>query len=109
VSHHRRGRPKNQRTGCLLCKPHKANGVNAPTNQEARALIDELEQLLEYEEDQEPCSWCYDFGCSFCVDEHCEEHVWRPHERREDFVRCSTCRSVRERVVSVRYRIPGRI
>lgn len=25
---HKRGRAKNQRAGCLLCKPHKANGVN---------------------------------------------------------------------------------
>lgn len=25
--HHKRGRPKNARSGCLLCKPHKANGV----------------------------------------------------------------------------------
>ena len=24
--HHKRGRPKNARGGCLLCKPHKCNG-----------------------------------------------------------------------------------
>lgn len=24
--HHKRGRPKNRRAGCLMCKPHKANG-----------------------------------------------------------------------------------
>ena len=24
--HHKRGRPKNRRAGCLLCKPHKMNG-----------------------------------------------------------------------------------
>jgi len=24
---HKRGRPKNRRAGCLLCKPHKANGA----------------------------------------------------------------------------------
>lgn len=23
---HKRGRPKNARAGCLMCKPHKANG-----------------------------------------------------------------------------------
>ncbi len=23
MSHHKRGRPKHQRAGCLLCKPHK--------------------------------------------------------------------------------------
>ena len=25
--HHKRGRPKNRRAGCLLCKPHKMNGA----------------------------------------------------------------------------------
>jgi len=25
--HHKRGKPKNQRAGCLLCKPHKMNGA----------------------------------------------------------------------------------
>ncbi len=24
--HHKRKRPKSRRAGCLLCKPHKANG-----------------------------------------------------------------------------------
>ncbi len=24
--HHKRGRAKNARAGCLMCKPHKANG-----------------------------------------------------------------------------------
>ena len=24
---HKRKRPKNRRAGCLLCKPHKANGA----------------------------------------------------------------------------------
>jgi hypothetical protein len=24
---HKRKRPKNRRAGCLMCKPHKANGV----------------------------------------------------------------------------------
>lgn len=24
---HKRGRPKNQRAGCLMCKPHKMNGA----------------------------------------------------------------------------------
>jgi len=27
MAHHKRGRPKNRRAGCLLCKPHKANGA----------------------------------------------------------------------------------
>ena len=27
--HHKRKRPKSARAGCLLCKPHKANGCCA--------------------------------------------------------------------------------
>lgn len=27
--HHKRKRPKSTRAGCLLCKPHKANGCCA--------------------------------------------------------------------------------
>lgn len=26
MSHHKRGRPKNRRAGCLMCKPWKMNG-----------------------------------------------------------------------------------
>ena len=26
--HHKRGRPKNRRSGCLMCKPHKMNGFS---------------------------------------------------------------------------------
>lgn len=25
--HHKRKRPKSRRAGCLMCKPHKANGA----------------------------------------------------------------------------------
>ena len=27
----KRRKPKNKRAGCLMCKPHKMNGVKAPT------------------------------------------------------------------------------
>ncbi len=27
VMHHKRGRPRNRRAGCKLCKPWKVNGV----------------------------------------------------------------------------------
>jgi hypothetical protein len=27
MAHFKRHRPKNRRAGCLLCKPHKANGA----------------------------------------------------------------------------------
>lgn len=34
--HHRRGRPKNRRAGCLLCKPWKANRADQRTIAEQR-------------------------------------------------------------------------
>ncbi len=34
--HHKRKRPKNRRAGCLLCKPHKANGADRRTLQEKK-------------------------------------------------------------------------
>ena len=27
MAHHRRGRPKDRRAGCLFCKPWKQNGI----------------------------------------------------------------------------------
>lgn len=40
--HHKRKRHKNARAGCLMCKPHKANGIkgsdSAQTLQEQRAI-----------------------------------------------------------------------
>ncbi len=48
MGHHKRGRRKNVRAGCGLCKPHKRNGVKgseaAQTVQERRARISEREQ-----------------------------------------------------------------
>lgn len=41
---HRRKGPKSTRSGCLLCKPHKRQGVDAPTRQELRARVSEEEQ-----------------------------------------------------------------
>ncbi len=47
--HHKRRRPKSTRAGCLMCKPHKANGkkggFNAQTHQEQKAR--QLEKLQE--------------------------------------------------------------
>lgn len=46
--HHKRGRRKNARAGCLLCKMHKANGSKgmrwAQTYQELKARESEKEQ-----------------------------------------------------------------
>lgn len=43
--HHKRKRPKNRRAGCLLCKPHKANGLKGSfdhqTTQERRQILGE--------------------------------------------------------------------
>ena len=46
--HHKRGRPKNRRAGCLLCKPQKANGQKAVVRDAPatrRAEIDAREQF----------------------------------------------------------------
>lgn len=59
--HHKKGRPKNRRAGCLLCKPHKANGVKgtraARTRQEWRAdlaLREGLRSLVPGRAEREP-------------------------------------------------------
>jgi hypothetical protein len=51
---HKRKRPKKRRAGCLLCKPHKGNGLSpesaslaGPGKQEVRARDSEKEQLAE--------------------------------------------------------------
>lgn len=33
MANHKRKRPKSARAGCLLCKPHKANGTPIPERQ----------------------------------------------------------------------------
>ena len=48
--HHKRGRPKNRRAGCLLCKPQKANGQKAVVRDAPatrRAEIDAREQIVD--------------------------------------------------------------
>lgn len=48
---HKRKRPKNRRAGCLLCKPHKANGAKgskeSQTMQERRARAREAHAMSE--------------------------------------------------------------
>ena len=48
MAHHKRGKRKNARAGCLLCKAYKANGLKgtwrSQTYQEQRARADEKEQ-----------------------------------------------------------------
>lgn len=47
MAHHKRGRPKNRRAGCLMCKGWKANGCKGQTSfqtpAERRARIDDGE------------------------------------------------------------------
>jgi hypothetical protein len=49
--HHKRGRPKDWRAGCLLCKPHKANRakgkLNAQMRQERIARENQKQQIDE--------------------------------------------------------------
>lgn len=46
--HHKRGRAKVRRAGCVMCKPHKSNGFKGKliyqTRQEKRARLSESEQ-----------------------------------------------------------------
>lgn len=48
--HHKRGRPKNRRAGCLFCKPHKANGVTKrPRNKRAQVAVSETPDAIAWE------------------------------------------------------------
>lgn len=55
--HHKRGRPKSSRAGCLMCKPWKHQGASgsrsAQTEQELRARDAERDALLDYYEELE--------------------------------------------------------
>ena len=58
MAHHKRRRAKNQRAGCLLCKPHKANGADRRTRPELEAERTQVEQLADlYEEELESRHW----------------------------------------------------
>jgi hypothetical protein len=50
---HKRKRPKNRRAGCLLCKPHKANGAKgreeSQTVQERKARERTAEEIADYQ------------------------------------------------------------
>lgn len=53
MAHHKRRKPKSSRAGCLLCKPHKANGAKSrlcnQTPQEKRSRATHREQVGECE------------------------------------------------------------
>lgn len=48
--HHKRGRPKNRRAGCLMCKPHKANGCH--TDKVMHHGFGKLRKLISAKQDQ---------------------------------------------------------
>ena len=53
MANHKRGRPKHQRNGCLLCKPHKDERVAkvGPASVERKLQVRVKDVLDEYEED----------------------------------------------------------
>lgn len=53
MGHHKRKRPKNRRAGCLMCKPHKANGVDRRTSQELNAEVQQFEEESDWWEEKE--------------------------------------------------------
>jgi hypothetical protein len=40
MAHHKRKRPKNARSGCLLCKPWKANGAKNRDQASVRRVLE---------------------------------------------------------------------
>lgn len=52
MAHHKRGKPKSSRAGCLMCKPHKHQGAKKSlknqTKQEQLAIASEKEQVNEH-------------------------------------------------------------
>ena len=49
MAHQKRGRPKNRRAGCLLCKPWKVNGVSTECK-EGEAFSDHKRRRFATEE-----------------------------------------------------------
>lgn len=62
MANHKRGKAKNQRAGCLMCKPHKVNG--AKQGRLGRVGLEKhSDQLRSIEENYEPQpedSWYHD-------------------------------------------------
>lgn len=63
---HKRGRPKNQRAGCLMCKPHKANGIKGGTNAQTRQ--EKLARVSYGEQRQDLDAVARDFGRGRCIE-----------------------------------------
>jgi hypothetical protein len=69
MANHKRGKPKNQRAGCLMCKPHKANGAKGVETPQELKNTPKLEEGLEEHEDDVVESVLAQ--CCPCGDENC--------------------------------------
>lgn len=69
MGHHKRGKPKSSRSGCLMCKPHKDQAFKdtyeAQTMQEKRAR-DWEEDQLDYVERYQPTAIAKGKLCEKC-------------------------------------------
>ena len=103
---HKRGRPKNRRAGCLMCKPQKMNGVKkragvsepgwrfglrGPWRREVEGHLQEREGLREWDamspaerlHGEGHCVVCMELDC-FCEADHPAQRAawaWHPGER----------------------------
>ena len=60
---HKRRRPKHQRAGCLLCKPHKLTGKDKPSVQRQATATDIGEEPDEFMLFEGDCVYCGGPGC----------------------------------------------
>jgi len=51
MAHHKRGKRKNARAGCLMCKPWKANGTKSTKSEQSRQEL--FARMREKEQRQE--------------------------------------------------------
>lgn len=57
MAHHKRGRPKSTRAGCLMCKPNKRQGAKALTSGPRPAMPLKLRRVqLRQREQEAECS-----------------------------------------------------
>jgi len=54
MANHKRGKPKNQRSGCLMCKPHKMNGAKGSFKEKA-SVKRKLQEDEEYDDAECVC------------------------------------------------------
>lgn len=64
---HKRKRPKHQRAGCLMCKPHKdERGKNSIKNHTRQLKkLDTIEVLQDDVYDENECAYCHGETCSY--------------------------------------------